>query len=321
MGAENRDVAPDQLVRGQSTDLAVTFHCPHSMISRRGLPTRLPDARPRRHSQERGEPGTPTRDRRATSTQPAPGNDLGRPCPAQHAQPAPAGQSAPVAARLTENAAALARPAGRPALDVRDDNRAVHPSRNPSGRWCCGWPRRTRDGATAASRASWSDSAIRLSRRRCGRSSTPRASTPPRGSPDRSGDSSWPRRPTRSSTRRLRRARPGRPTGSDRLQSGARHRSDRQHTSASTAGTAGTVQINHTLIRIRGVGLLRKSTKSSAGVRALLLPDFALSMLRRRKLAAAVAARSSPIPRAAGAIRPTRAGTCATRVAQRSSPG
>jgi integrase len=47
----------------------------------------------------------------------------------------------------------------------------------------------------------------------------------------------------------------------------------------------GTVQIDYTLIRITGVGLIRKSTKSSAGERTLVLPDFAVSMLRRRKLA------------------------------------
>lgn len=48
----------------------------------------------------------------------------------------------------------------------------------------------------------------------------------------------------------------------------------------------GTVEIDHTLIRIKGVGLIRKTTKSSAGERTLRLPAFALSMLRRRKLAA-----------------------------------
>ena len=49
--------------------------------------------------------------------------------------------------------------------------------------------------------------------------------------------------------------------------------------------SAGTVHIDHTLIRVSGVGLLRKSTKSSAGERTLDLPGFALAMLRRRKLA------------------------------------
>lgn len=49
--------------------------------------------------------------------------------------------------------------------------------------------------------------------------------------------------------------------------------------------TAGTVRIDYTLIRIKGVGLIRKETKSSAGERTLALPAFAISMLRRRRLA------------------------------------
>ena len=47
----------------------------------------------------------------------------------------------------------------------------------------------------------------------------------------------------------------------------------------------GSVMIDYTLIRVRGVGLIRKSTKSRAGERTLHLPAFALAMLRRRKLA------------------------------------
>jgi integrase len=47
----------------------------------------------------------------------------------------------------------------------------------------------------------------------------------------------------------------------------------------------GMVCIDYTLIRIKGVGLIRKSTKSSAGERTLRLPGFAWTMLRRRKLA------------------------------------
>jgi integrase len=48
---------------------------------------------------------------------------------------------------------------------------------------------------------------------------------------------------------------------------------------------AGLVRIDYTLIRIKGVGLIRKGTKSSAGERTLRLPGFAWAMLRRRKLA------------------------------------
>jgi integrase len=47
----------------------------------------------------------------------------------------------------------------------------------------------------------------------------------------------------------------------------------------------GLVEIEHTIIRITGVGLLRKGTKSTAGERTLRLPAFAVAMLRRRKLA------------------------------------
>jgi integrase len=39
------------------------------------------------------------------------------------------------------------------------------------------------------------------------------------------------------------------------------------------------------LAPVNGVGLIRKSTKSSAGERTLDLPGFVVSMLRRRKLA------------------------------------
>jgi hypothetical protein len=46
-------------------------------------------------------------------------------------------------------------PSSRPAAGpTRDDNQVDHPSRNLSGRWCCGWPERTRPGVTVASTAS-----------------------------------------------------------------------------------------------------------------------------------------------------------------------
>jgi integrase len=44
----------------------------------------------------------------------------------------------------------------------------------------------------------------------------------------------------------------------------------------------GTVEITHTLIRVRGQGLLRKSTKTSAGERLLQAPTWAVSLLRSR---------------------------------------
>lgn len=46
------------------------------------------------------------------------------------------------------------------------------------------------------------------------------------------------------------------------------------------------VAIDHTVIRLKGVGLVRKSTKTESGERTLRIPLFAVTMLRRRKLAA-----------------------------------
>ncbi|TCC38868.1 helix-turn-helix domain-containing protein [Kribbella speibonae] len=48
---------------------------------------------------------------------------------------------------------------------------------------------------------------------------------------------------------------------------------------------AGTVKITHTIARIPGEGLLRKTTKSRAGKRVLSLPRWAVSMLRARHAA------------------------------------
>ncbi|HEY9412634.1 MAG TPA: site-specific integrase [Jiangellaceae bacterium] len=44
----------------------------------------------------------------------------------------------------------------------------------------------------------------------------------------------------------------------------------------------GTVEITSTMIRVTGQGLLRKTTKSAAGQRVLVLPTWAVDMLRRR---------------------------------------
>ena len=46
---------------------------------------------------------------------------------------------------------------------------------------------------------------------------------------------------------------------------------------------AATVSVEYTLIRIKGIGLVRKSTKTSAGERLLPLPAFAVQMLRRHR--------------------------------------
>ncbi|WP_371927482.1 tyrosine recombinase XerC [Lentzea sp. HUAS12] len=48
---------------------------------------------------------------------------------------------------------------------------------------------------------------------------------------------------------------------------------------------AGTVDVNYTVIRAGGLGLIRKSTKTEAGERTLPLPRWALDMLRRRRAA------------------------------------
>lgn len=48
---------------------------------------------------------------------------------------------------------------------------------------------------------------------------------------------------------------------------------------------AATVTIAYTLIRIKGEGLVRKSTKTAAGVRTLRLPPTTVAMLRRRRRA------------------------------------
>jgi integrase len=50
---------------------------------------------------------------------------------------------------------------------------------------------------------------------------------------------------------------------------------------------AGTVEITSTLVRVKGQGLLRKSTKSRAGERTLPLPTSAVASLRRRFMSGA----------------------------------
>jgi integrase len=46
---------------------------------------------------------------------------------------------------------------------------------------------------------------------------------------------------------------------------------------------AGTVAVDYTVIRVKEVGLVRKSTKTEAGERTLPLPRWALDMLKRRR--------------------------------------
>lgn len=47
----------------------------------------------------------------------------------------------------------------------------------------------------------------------------------------------------------------------------------------------GTVEITSTIVRVKGEGLLRKPTKSAAGLRVLALPSWAMSLLQRRFMA------------------------------------
>src|SRR3954449_13599099 len=67
---------------------------------------------------EDGDLGASSRSRRAGPTPPAPDGELGQPRATHRAEPAPAGRSAVAATRVTKNPAALARPAGRPPLDL-----------------------------------------------------------------------------------------------------------------------------------------------------------------------------------------------------------
>ncbi|MEV5967225.1 helix-turn-helix domain-containing protein [Kribbella sp. NPDC051952] len=46
---------------------------------------------------------------------------------------------------------------------------------------------------------------------------------------------------------------------------------------------AGTIEITHTIVRVKGDGLLRKPTKSRAGQRLLHLPHWAIAVLRTRE--------------------------------------
>ena len=78
--------------------------------------------RPLRRCQRIRDPGSSSRGRRATPNQSAPEVEpeveLDRPRPAQRVAPAATDRSAPAAARFTPNTAALARPTGRPPLDL-----------------------------------------------------------------------------------------------------------------------------------------------------------------------------------------------------------
>ncbi len=65
---------------------------------------------------------------------------------------------------------------------------------------------------------------------------------------------------------------------------------------------AGTVAVNYTVIRVKGVGLIRKSTKTEAGERTLPLPRWALDMLKRRRAATQLPERAG-LPDSLGGLR------------------
>jgi hypothetical protein len=88
------------------------------MITRWGLSTRVPAARPIRRSQGRRDPRASPRGRHAAPTQPTPDTELGRPRRAQRTDQTAPCEPASATARVTQNPAALARPPGRPPLDL-----------------------------------------------------------------------------------------------------------------------------------------------------------------------------------------------------------
>src|SRR5262245_44705459 len=98
------------------------------MIARRGAQTRLPDARtraelagaarPLRRRQGRRDPDAAARGRRDAPHQPPANADVARPLCDQRTEQGAARPAAPDAACLAPNAAAMARPARRPALDL-----------------------------------------------------------------------------------------------------------------------------------------------------------------------------------------------------------
>ena len=96
-----------------------------------------------RRSQGRRDPGAPSRGRRAAPTPPAPEAELGRPRAAQRAEPTATSSICAGCGSSHPEPCCAGTPSWSPAAGpTRDDNPADHPSHNPSGRWCCGWPGR-----------------------------------------------------------------------------------------------------------------------------------------------------------------------------------
>ena len=66
---------------------------------------------------------------------------------------------------------------------------------------------------------------------------------------------------------------------------------------------ARTLEVEATVVRLKGQGLLRKSTKTTAGRRALRLPSWCVEMLRVRAAAGFTASDTPVFPARMGALR------------------
>jgi hypothetical protein len=140
------------------------------MIARCGRSTRVPDARscaeladaarPLRRCQGRRDPGAASRGRRAAPQQLPAETDLARPRRSQRAEQAPPSPAAQAAARVAPNAAALARPAHRPPLDLpaTTTRPTTHRTADP-GPGAADGQRESSLRATDGFKASWSASA------------------------------------------------------------------------------------------------------------------------------------------------------------------
>ncbi|SHN53105.1 Phage integrase family protein [Geodermatophilus obscurus] len=90
---------------------------------------------------------------------------------------------------------------------------------------------------------------------------------------------------------------------------------------------AGTIEVRAAAVRVRGQGLVVKTTKTDAGTRTLVLPRWCVGMLRERAARPTATADDRggrpvfPHPWAAGATRPTPRPTCGTPSLPRASTG
>lgn len=85
--------------------------------------------------------------------------------------------------------------------------------------------------------------------------------------------------------------------------------------------SAGTVWIEHAIIRVAGVGLIRRGTETATGERMLRLPAFAVTTLRRRKLSSGDRGPVFPASRGGWRDPSNTSRDLRNAVARRSSPG